>query len=177
MWFRTVELKGGHTVSAARAVLQTGEADYAWNIQAEPGVIGDLEATGKGEMAYVFKPLMERIYINFSDPNKEVNGETSQKDTPHPFLLEKPVREAISLAIDRETITEQLYGEAGNVATNFTVSPEKYVSPNTEYEFDLEKAATLLDDAGWLDTNGDGVRDKKGVEMTLLFSSSVNPVR
>ncbi len=176
--FGTIELKGGgDTVSAARAVLQTGEADYAWNIQAEPDIIANLEAAGKGEMTYVFKPLMERIYINFSDPNKEVNGETSQKDTPHPFLAEKPVREAISLAIDRETITQQLYGEAGTVATNFIVAPDKYVSSNTEYEFDLEKAAALLDEAGWQDTNGDGVRDKNGTEMTILFTSSVNPVR
>ena len=176
--FGTVELKGGgDAVAAARAVLQTGEADFAWNVQAEPAVLSGLAAAGKGEMAYVFKPLMERIYINFSDPNKEVNGERSQKDTPHPFLSEKPVREAISLSIDRQTIATQLYGEAGQVATNFLVAPDKYASSNTDYEFDLAKAAKLLDDAGWKDTNGDGVRDKDGVEMSLLFTSSVNPVR
>ncbi|MEL6552782.1 MAG: peptide ABC transporter substrate-binding protein [Cyanobacteria bacterium J06621_11] len=176
--FSTIEMKGGgDTVSAARAVLQTGESDYAWNVQAEPAVLTGLEAGGKGEMIYVPKPAMERIYINFSDPNKEVNGERSQKDTPHPFLSEKPVRQAISLAIDRETITTQLYGEAGTVATNFLVSPDKYASPNTEYEFNLEKAATLLDEAGWEDNNNNGVRDKNGTELTLLFTSSVNPVR
>ena len=176
--FSTVEMKGGgDAVSAARAVLQTGEADYAWNVQAEPAVLTQLEAGGKGEMTYVFKPTMERIYINFSDPNKEVNGEKSQKDTPHPFLSEKPVREAISLAIDRETITNQLYGEAGTVATNFLVSPNKYASPNTGYEFNLEKAAALLDEAGWKDTNNNGIRDKGGVELDILFTSSVNPVR
>ena len=176
--FTTVELKGGgDATSAARAVLQTSEADYAWNIQAEPAVIKGLESGGNGRMEYVFKPMMERIYLNFSDPNKEVDGQVSQKDTPHPFLSEKPVREAISLAIDRETITEQLYGEAGVVATNFLVAPDKYASSNTDYGFDLEKAASLLDEAGWKDTNGNGVRDKGGVEMNILFSSSVNPVR
>lgn len=176
--FSSVEIKGGgDAVSAARAVLQTGEADYGWNIQAEPAVIEGLEAAGKGKMSYVRKPLMERIYINFSDPNKEVNGQKSQKDTPHPFLSEKPIREAISLAIDRETITTQLYGKAGTVATNFIVAPDKYASPNTEYEFSLEKAAKLLDDAGWKDTNSNGIRDKNGVEMNILFTSSVNPVR
>ena len=176
--FTSVELKGGgDAVSAARAVLQTQEADYAWNIQAEPSVIQGLEARGNGKMEYVFKPLMERIYLNFSDPNKEVDGQTSQKDTPHPFLSEKPVREAISLAIDRETIVDLLYGEAGTVATNFVVAPDKYASDNTSYEFDLEKAATLLDEAGWKDTNNNGTRDKNGVEMEILFSSSVNPVR
>ena len=176
--FTTVELKGGgDAVSAARAVLQTQEADYAWNVQAEPSVIEGLEAGGNGKMEYVFKPMMERIYINFSDPNKEIDGQTSQKDTPHPFLSEKPVREAISLAIDRETITSVLYGEAGEVATNFLVSPDKYASKNISYEFDLDKAATLLDEAGWKDSNNNGIRDKDGVEMNLLFSSSVNPVR
>ena len=128
-------------------------------------------------MEYVPKPLMERIYINFSDPNKEVDGQTSQKDTPHPFLSEKPVREAISLAIDREAIVELLYGKAGTVATNFLVAPEKYVSQNTRYEFELKEAAALLARAGWKDTNNNGVRDKNGIEMNILFSSSVNPVR
>ncbi|MEL7330961.1 MAG: peptide ABC transporter substrate-binding protein [Cyanobacteria bacterium J06560_2] len=176
--FTTVEMKGGgDAVSAARAVLQTGESDYAWNVQAEPAVLKGLESGGQGAMTYVPKPAMERIYINFSDPNKEVNGEKSQKDTPHPFLSEKPVRQALSLAIDRKTITEQLYGEAGTVATNFLVSPDKYASPNTQYEYDLEKAAALLDQAGWKDTNNNDVRDKGGVEMNILFTSSVNPVR
>ena len=108
--FTTVELKGGgDAVLAAGAVLQTGESDFAWNVQAEPAVLAGLQAGGKGEMAYVPKRAMERIYVNFSDPNKEVNGERSQKDTPHPFLSKKPVREAISLAMDRETIANQLY--------------------------------------------------------------------
>lgn len=176
--FERLELKGGgDAVSAARAVLQTGDADFAWNVQAEPAIIQGLEAGGQGEMRYVFKPLMERIFFNFSDPNQEVNGQRSSAETEHPFLSEKAVRQAISLAIDRQTITEQLYGEAGEVATNFIVAPDKYVSPNTDYEFDLEQAAALLDEAGWVDSNGNGVRDKDGVEMNILFTTSVNPVR
>lgn len=177
-YFERVELKGGgDAVSAARAVLQTGDADFAWNILAEPAVIQDLLAGGQGQMDYVFKSTMERIFINFSDPNREVDGQRSNANVPHPFLSEKLVRQAISLAIDRTTITEQLYGQAGQVATNFIVAPEKYVSPNTDYEFNLEKAAALLDEAGWVDSNNDGIRDKDGVEMRLLFTSSVNPVR
>ena len=176
--FETVELKGGgDAVSAARAVLQTKEADFAWNVQAEPSVLQALERDSGGKIAYVPKAMMERIYINFSDPNKEVNGEKSQEDTPHPFLFEKSVREAISLAIDREQIIELLYGEAGTVATNFLTAPDRYASSNTQYKFDLQQAASLLDEAGWRDTNNNGVRDRDGVEMTILFTSSVNPVR
>ena len=176
--FDRVELKGGgDAVSAGRAVLQTGDADYAWNIQVEPAVVRQLETGNRGEMTYIFKPLMERILINFSDPNTEVDGQRSNANVPHPFLSDKRVRQAISLSIDRATITTQLYGEAGQVATNFIVAPEKYTSTNTSYEFDLEQAATLLDQAGWVDSNGDGIRDKDGIDMALLFQTSVNPVR
>ena len=177
-FFQRVELKGGgDAISAARAVLQTGDADFAWNILAEPAVIQNLVTGGQGQMSYVFKPTMEIIFLNFSDPNREVDGQRSNANAPHPFLSEKPVRQAISLAIDRSAITEQLYGRAGEMATNFIVAPAKYVSPNTTYEFNLEKAAALLDQAGWADTNNNGIRDKNGVEMRLLFSTSVNPVR
>lgn len=177
-FFDRIELKGGgDAVSAGRAVLQTGGADFGWNIQAEPAVIQSLEAGGKGRMEYVFKPLMERILINFSDPNQDVDGQRSHADTSHPFLTDKRVRQAISLAIDRDTIVKQLYGPAGQVATNFIVAPQKYVSPNTRYEFNLDKAKALLDEAGWVDSNGNGIRDQNGVEMNLLFQTSVNPVR
>jgi peptide/nickel transport system substrate-binding protein len=177
-YFDRVELKGGgDAVSAGRAVLQTGGADFGWNIQAEPAVIQGLEAGGKGKMEYIFKPLMERILINFSDPNQEVDGQRSHAQTKHPFLTDKRVRQAISLAIDRDTIVKQLYGQAGQVATNFIVAPSKYVSPNTRYEFSLDQAKALLDEAGWVDSNGNGIRDKNGVEMSLLFQTSVNPVR
>ena len=177
-FFERVELKGGgDAVSAARAVLQTGDADFAWNILAEPSVIQDLLAGGQGQMTYLFRPAMERIHINFSDPNREVDGQRSNANAPHPFLTEKPVRQAISLAIDRDTIVEQLYGEAGQVATNLIVAPDRYVSPNTTYEFNLEKASALLDQAGWVDSNNNGIRDQNGVEMRLLFTTSVNPVR
>ncbi|MEH2365568.1 ABC transporter substrate-binding protein [Nostoc sp.] len=52
-----------------------------------------------------------------------------------------------------------------------------YNSTNTKYEFDLKKANALLDEAGWKDTNGNSIRDKNGLELKVLFQSSVNPVR
>ncbi len=75
------------------------------------------------------------------------------------------VRQALSLAVDRDTIATQLYGITGKTTPNFIVMPSEYNSPNTSYEFNLEKAKKLLDDAGWKDSNGDGTRDKNGVEM------------
>ncbi len=177
--FQRIELKGGgDATSAARAVLQTGDADYAYNLQVEAPVLQQLEAAGRGKVVTSFGALMERILINFTDPNRATtDGERSSLEFPHPFLADKKVRQAFALAIDRDTIAKQLYGVTGRATANFLVAPEQYVSPNTSYEFNLDKAAALLDEAGWQDTNGNGIRDKDGIEMQILFQTSVNTLR
>lgn len=177
--FPRVELKGGgDATSAARAVLQTGDADFAYNLQVEAPVLQQLEAAGKGETVEVFGPLMERILFNFTDPDKATaGGESSSLQFPHPFFSDKQVRQAFNLALDRDTIAQRLYGDAGAATANYLVAPPQFISPNTSYEFNLEKAAALLDEAGWQDSNGNGIRDKNGVEMEVLFQTSVNPVR
>ncbi len=177
--FERLELKGGgDAASAARAVLQTGDADYAYNLQVESNVLKPLEAAGKGKVISNFGALMERIIINQTDPNKITpDGERSSLKFPHPFFSDPKVRQALSLAINREIIANQLYGILGQPTTNFVVNPSQVVSPNTTYQFNLEKAAKLLDEAGWKDTNNNGIRDKNGVEMNLVFQTSVNPLR
>ncbi|WP_214561029.1 peptide ABC transporter substrate-binding protein [Planktothrix agardhii] len=177
--FERLELKGGgDAASAARAVLQTGDADYAYNLQVESNVLKPLEATGKGKIISNFGALMERILINQTDPNKTTpDGERSSLKFPHPFFSDPKVRQALSLAINREIIANQLYGILGKSTSNFVVNPAQVVSPNTTYQFNLEKAAKLLDEAGWKDTNNNGIRDKNGVEMNLVFQTSVNPLR
>ncbi|MDJ0574462.1 MAG: peptide ABC transporter substrate-binding protein [Xenococcaceae cyanobacterium MO_234.B1] len=177
--FERVELKGGgDATSAARAVLQTGDADFAANLQVEAPILQELEAAGKGKVVTDFGALMERIIINHSDSNKATSdGERSSVQFPHPFFSDLKVRQALALAIDRDTIAKQLYGVTGKVTSNFLVAPEQYVSPNTNYEYNLERANQLLDSAGWRDTNGNGIRDKDGVEMSVVFQTSVNPLR
>lgn len=177
--FERIELKGGgDATSAARAVLQTGDADFAYNLQVEAPVLQELEAGGRGKVVSNYGALMERIIINHSDPNKvAASGERSSIEHPHPIFSDRTVREALSLAIDRDTIAEQLYGITGQATANFLVAPEQYVSSNTSYEYNLERAKQLLDETGWQDTNGNGIRDKNGTEMQLVFQTSVNPLR
>ncbi|MDJ0597749.1 MAG: peptide ABC transporter substrate-binding protein [Crocosphaera sp.] len=177
--FKRIELKGGgDATSAARAVLQTGDADYAFNLQVEAPILQQLETGGKGKIVSILGTLSERILLNFSDPNKATaDGERSNINNPHPFLSDKTVREAFNLAIDRDTISEQLYGITGQPANNILLLPEEYNSPNTSYEFNLEKAQQLLDKAGWKDSNNNGTRDKNGIEMKVVFQTSVNPLR
>lgn len=178
-FFGRVELKGGgDTASAARAVLQTGDADFAWNLQIEPQIMTELLEAGFGTIMTSSRPLVEYILINHTDPNAETtDGERSSVQFPHPFLSDTRVRQAFALAIDREAIATQLYGSAGVATSNILVEPAIYRSPNTAFEFDPQQAATLLDETGWLDHDGDGFRDKDGVKMSVLFQAPAGSVR
>ncbi|PZV10063.1 MAG: peptide ABC transporter substrate-binding protein, partial [Leptolyngbya sp.] len=177
--FSRVELKGGgDATSAARAVLQTGDVDYANNLQVEAAILNQLESAGQGQVVANFGSLVERVLFNFTDPNQATAaGETSSAEFPHPFFSDPQVRQAINLAIDRETIATQLYGPTGQATTNFLVAPGPFASGNTSFDYDPEAAAVLLEEAGWVDSNNNGTRDKDGQEMQVLFQTSVNPVR
>jgi peptide/nickel transport system substrate-binding protein len=177
-FFDTVELKGGgDATSAARAVIQTGEYDYAWNIQAEKDVLERIERQGgRGKVLIFPGAFVEHIQLNRTDPWIEIDGERSSLKVPHPFLTELLVRQAYNVAVDRRTIAAQLYGPAGQPTSNFLNSPKRFQSPNTRWEFNPEKAAQLLDQAGWRRGNA-GVRSKDGRRMKLVYQTSINPVR
>ncbi len=55
-------------MSAARAVLETGEADYAWTLQVDPDALAKMEATGRGKVVSAFSSLVERIVVNQTNP-------------------------------------------------------------------------------------------------------------
>jgi len=176
-YFAQVEMKGGgDATTAARAVLQTGEVDYAWNLQVEARVLDQLEQGGVGVVEVIEGVNVERILINMTDPRKEVDGERSKLGNPHPWQSDLRVRQAYALACQRDVIANTLYGRAGQATANILVAPERFVSKNTSWKFDLEEAARLLDEAGW--TKGpDGVRQKDGVRMEIVYQTSINPVR
>ena len=168
---------GGDAPSAARAVLQTGDFDYAWNLQVDAAVLTQLETGGKGVVAANPGASTERILVNFTDPNKEdpATGERSSIKNPHPFQTEKAVRNAYALACDKKTIVDTIYGKAGAVANNLLYNPPQYASPNTKSEYDLTKANALLDGAGWAKSGT--YRAKGGVQMKITYSTTVNAVR
>ncbi len=177
--FSTVELRGGggDGLTAAQLVM-SGEADYAWNVQPTEAMLAQFEGAGVTYLQQ-FDPFVERIMINFTDPNRETaGGERSSIEFPHPFLTDLRVRQAFAHAVDRDAIAA-LYGIGGRATTNLLVSPPIYNSPNTAdlYAFDLERAAALLDEAGWTDSDGDGIRDKDGAPMHVVFLTSITPNR
>ncbi len=169
---------GGDAASAARSVLETGEFDYAWNLQIAPEILADMEAKGMGTVLSGFGPLVERLMINLTDPNPDLGAGRSTVANPHPFMTDQSVRQALSMAIDRPLLVEIGYGKAGKVTCNVVPSPAIYDSPNNagcEVQ-DIAGANALLDAAGWV-RGADGIRAKDGVRLSILYQTSTNAVR
>lgn len=175
-FFATVNVKGGGDApSAARAVLQTKDYDWAWNLQVEPEVLGEMVAEGNGYLVATAGTSTETIYLQFADPDTEVDGERASITTQHPALSDLAVRQALSYAIDRETIANQFYGNGQVAAWNYLVGIPAYATSNLPYSFDTAKANQILDDAGWT-MDGD-TRSKDGVELKWTYQTSINTVR
>jgi peptide/nickel transport system substrate-binding protein len=177
--FDTIEMKGGgDAVSAARAVIQTGEYDYAWNMQVEDEILVRLENAGnaKGHAEIVSSRGMEHIQINCADPWIEVDGERSSAKTTHPLFSDPAVRHALALLVDRASVEAHIYGRTGVATGNFLNNPERFTSKNTTWEFNLDKANRLLEEAGWK-RGADGVRAKDGKKLKLVFQTSINAPR
>ena len=181
--FATATFKGGgDAASAARAVLETGEFDYAWNLQVEPEVLAQMVAAGKGQASTAFGTWVERLIVNQTndDPSLGPDKRSLHLDgaNPHPFLSDPAVRRALSLAIDRQILVDAGYGAAGQPTCNVLPAPEVYRSTANEecLTQNVEEANRILDEAGWM-RGGDGVRAKDGVRISILYQTSTNSVR
>lgn len=170
---------GGDAASAARAVLETGEFDYAWNLQIDPTVLSQMESAGKGKVVSSYGTSVERLMVNATNPDPalgELRG--TVEGGPHPYLSDPAVRKALSLAIDRATIVEIGYGSGGQATCNVLPAPTVYASTANDdcLVQDVAQAKALLDEAGWV-VGSDGVRAKDGVRISILFQTSTNAVR
>ncbi|MGH7128298.1 MAG: peptide ABC transporter substrate-binding protein, partial [Planctomycetaceae bacterium] len=176
-FFDSVELKGGgDAASAARAVLQSGEADWAWNLQVEATILASLAGQSNGTLVTWPGAGTEKLLFNHADPETEQDGQRSHRDVPHPHFQDLLVRQAVAMAIPRDVIAEELYGDAGT-ATGYTMneSPE-YMPDGITWEYDIEGANALLDEAGAA-RGGDGIRELNGRAFRWISSASTNSVR
>ena len=175
--FDSIEMKGGgDAVSAARAVLQTGEFDYAWNLQVEDEVLKRMEAGGKGKANIVPSGNIEFIQLNPTDPYTEVDGERSSVKSKHFAFTDPAVRQAMGLVADRQGIQDFIYGRTGVATANFLNNPQRFRSPNNKFEFNTDKANAILEAAGWK-KGADGIREKGGKKLKFVYQTSVNALR
>jgi peptide/nickel transport system substrate-binding protein len=175
--FDTIEFKGGgDAVSAARAVIQTGEFDFAWNMQVEDEILQRLEKGGKGVALITASGNIEHIQLNSADPWTEVDGERASAKTKHPLLTDKAVRQAIGMLVDRASVEQHIYGRTGVATANFLNNPERFRSKTMKWEFNIEKANQILEDAGWK-KGSDGIRAKDGKKLKFVYQTSINTPR
>jgi len=174
-FFDTLEVKGGgDAVSAARAVLQTGEYDYAAEVGGvEDDVLQRLETGSKGKVVIAFGGRITHLQLNQSDPWTEVDGERSNVKTVHPFLTDPAVRSAFAVLVDRAGIQEQILGRTGQVTPNFISAPDRFRSKNIKWEWSVDKANELLDAGGWK-RGPDGVRARDGKRLKVVFQTATN---
>ncbi len=170
-YFQSIHFQGGgDSASDAQAVLQDGDGDVAGVLLMDPEFLLEMEsAGGTGKLIATLPTSVERIVFNFSDPVREVDGERSSLQAPHPFLTDRAVREAMAMAIDREFIANEIFlgGDLHHAARNILTGIAALESPNTSYVYDIDAANTLLDDAGW--TKDGAVRTKDGVRLAVTY--------
>ncbi|WP_210213733.1 peptide ABC transporter substrate-binding protein [Mesorhizobium sp. M4A.F.Ca.ET.022.05.2.1] len=177
--FAEVNFKGGgDALGAARAVLQTGEYDYAWNVQLPPHVLSAMENAGKGRAVSTFSSAVEMLFINLTDPSPNLPPEErSTVKHPNPILGDLSVRKALSMAIDRAKLSEIGYGSRGKPTCDWVPAPPIYAAGNTGcLSQDIPGAQRLLDEAGWKPGPA-GVREKDGKKLKLTFVTTMNAVR
>jgi len=184
-FFGTVTIKGGGDAeAAARSVLEIGEADYAWNLQVAPEILGPMEAVGNGEVVVSFGGSSVE-HINLNQTNNRVDGDEKSSyldgTNPHPILFENPdLARALSLAISRDDLVTVGYGATGSPTCNiWNVGSQTSTNNDWCLTQDIEEANRILDeDLGYIDNDGDGIRElPDGTPLEFEFVTSTNAVR
>ncbi len=174
--FGTVTIKGGGDAeSAARSVLEVGEADYAWNLQVAPEILASMEAAGQGRLASAFTANVEHINLNQTDPFADPPSE----GTPNPLFVDNPdLHRALSIAINRDALVAVGYGPSGRPTCNMWPVGEQSTNNDWCLTQDADAANALLDGLGYLDTDGDGIREADGYgPLEFDYVTSTNAVR
>ncbi|EBA06448.1 peptide ABC transporter substrate-binding protein [Sagittula stellata] len=133
---------------------RSGEIDLVGQAYITPDNYEEAKGLDGRVVTLVPRGTLESIYLNQALP----------------VFQDKAVREALYYAIDRQSIIDILYFGVPKPAETFMPETSAYYNPDLpEQEFDLDKARSILDEAGWV-PGSDGIREKDG--MRLTFSNS-----
>ena len=124
-------------------------------------------AQARTDMQLFSAPLSTYVGVVFNLQNPDV-----------PFLQDAIVRRALYHALDREQLLNDVVGGHGVLASSPIPSNNWGHAPDTpSYDYDPDEARRLLDESGWVDTDGDGTRDKNGLPMQLILLTNDGPTR
>lgn len=148
--------------AAALQALETGELDFT-------------------DVPFADAPNLEQnpdLTVRAYDTTSFNYFSTNHKNPETPFFDEIPVRQALMYALDRELLAEEVYNgyaiqaDGTQPVLSVAYAPDR---TNSVYGFDPDMARQLLEEAGWVDEDGDGIREKDGVPMTfeVLYTEGV----
>lgn len=160
---------------ARLAQLQTGEID---DLGLQPEQLTTAQLNPDLEVYKYKDDGYSYIGLNLANPENPQPGLDEEgnkvEQEPHPILSELAVRQAIAHALDYDTIINKVYlGQGYTMAANVVPAVEWAYNEELEpYAFDTELAASILEEAGWVDSDGDGVREKDGSTLTLSLKTN-----
>lgn len=170
-FFKRIVLQGGGTPELATNIMASGFGDYAYELGSDINQREQLEDAGL-DVVFNEGSMIMVLEMNTTDPS----AGSIYPDTQHPILSDKNVRDAINMAINRQEIADEVYGGLAEPISNILVLPQEFVSPNTTIEYDPDQARELLEAAGWIDSDGDGVREKDGRSLVLEHQAIIDPL-
>ncbi len=103
---------------------------------------------------------------------------TLNEEKSNPGVFDVRVRKAIAMAIDRDGINRDLHFGLTKTPASYWDALSFYNDPPlTPYPYDPEGAKALLEEAGWVDSNGDGIREKDGVNLEIDHATTIREDR
>lgn len=151
-----------------KALITSGEIDILWDLsEADTPEFADNPDVVVNQRP---GPGSERLLLNLADPTLDATDDPLNH--PHPLLADLRVREAIQYGIDKQFIVDELlYGATVVGTSELSIGWAKCDIPPSEYNPD--KAMTLLDEAGFTDEDGDGIRECHGCQ----YANEGDPLR
>lgn len=127
--------------------------------------------SGETEMSVTLDNASLKLFDNDDYNVSVIIGERTNvtyMNHERPFTSDKAIRQAISYAVDRDTYAASITG--GEAATGVFPSSLPYHNDTlTAYTYDPDKANQILDDAGYVDGDGDGIREMNGENIKLQY--------
>jgi peptide/nickel transport system substrate-binding protein len=152
---------------AQMAAIKAGDSDIGVYLTAADKP--DIDELLEVELVSSSGGWVESWFFNLID---EELAEENELNAGHIALQDKRVRQAIAMAFNRQEVIDELFYGLYRIPGALwydSVFEDKSIEP---WPYDPDAAASLLDDAGWVDSNGDGTRDKDGVELVLHYATT-----
>lgn len=142
-------------------------------MQLETGEIAGVDNAPNTALAAIGKAPGARLFRNAALFNEHLD-----LNCEHPILRDRLVRRALALATDRKEISDKIYDGVWIPAIGDDYPRSAYYSAALESlnAFDPARAAALLAEAGWIDRDGDGIREKNGAPLALSISAMTGNV-